>query len=372
MLLYIKIIALFLATGPKDSYYSDLPGPLTPVSSHIAKAATKNSLKDKEDSDGAYTTSQLILPTENTPSNHQTESFYRYLSKKLSASFLVNKSPGILINAINLPEQSRAIIMMDMDHLLYLHAKAEATQLLLTQAKEIQKKTEEKLSAVGLSLGITVLGSLLIILILGRRQRAKFLNFKLNLARNIHDETNPALLYAKALARSHNKGDTGEKTMLEQHIDHTMSLIRSLAHDLKSDKQHNLSDLVSYTEQLLLKLNTDNTFQSKISKQLRYKQFISYYQFSQLKAILNECITNTIKHASFTTIAIDFRQKYNQLIISYRDDGEGWDATVKSNGLGIDNIKERIHQLNGSLELNNQYPNGYCFYISILLRPIHS
>lgn len=368
MLLYIKIIALFLATGPKDSYYSNLPGPATPVSGHIATAGTKNSLEDKEDSDGAYTTSQLILPTENEPSTRKTGSFYQYLSKKLNASFLVKKSPGILINAINLPHQSRAVVMMDMDHLSYIHAKAEATQLLLTQAKALQKETEKKLSAVGLSLGITLLGSLLIILILTQRQRTKFLNFKLNLARNIHDETNPALLYAKALARSHNKGDSGDKTVLELHIDHTMSLIRSLAHDLKSDKPHILSDLVSHTEQLLLKLNTDNTFQSKISKQLRYKQFISYYQFSQLKAILNECITNTIKHASFTTIAIDFRQKYNQLIISYRDDGEGWDTTVKSNGSGIDNIKERVHQLNGSLELNNQYPNGYCLYITVALR----
>ncbi|HTG55943.1 MAG TPA: ATP-binding protein [Niabella sp.] len=362
MLLYIKIIALFLVTGQNKSYHKNSKEPARQTLSSTAPTGIKNNLEEKKHSNSVDTSLLPVWPTIGNAASNSNR------LTDLNASFLAKKGSDILINAINLPGHSRSIVTMDMEHLSYIHAKAEAALLLLKQAEEIQKKTERKLSAVGVSLGITLLGSLFIIIMLSLRQRAKFMNFKLNLARNIHDETNPALLYAKALARSHNKGDSAEKTVLEQHIDHIMFLIRSLSHDLKSDKPHILSDLVSHTEQLLLKLNTDNTFQSNIIKQLRYKQFISYYQFSQLKAVLNECITNTIKHAIFNTIEVDFRQKNNQLTIRYRDDGKGWDATVKSNGIGIDNIKERIHKLNGSLELNNQYPNGYCFCLTIPLR----
>lgn len=339
MFLYIKIAILFFITGPNNSYYKKNGAPATLVLNNAVQAGTQNSLKKKEDSDHVDTCLSLASPAIQKPVSSYT---------------------------------TPSIVMTERNHLLYIHAKAEATQLLLTRAKEIQKKMERKLGVAGILLGISIPGSLFIILLINRRQRAKFRNFKLNLARNIHDETNPALLYAKALVRSYNKGNTKEKTILEQHIDHTMSLIRSLTHDLKSDKPHTLSDLVSHTEQLLLKLNTDNTFQFRIGKQLHSKRFISHYQFSELKAVLNECITNTIKHAVFNTIRIDFRQTNNQLTISYQDDGKGWDAAIKNNGIGIENIKERAYQLNGSLELHNQYPNGYCLYITIPLRHIRS
>lgn len=404
MLLYTKIIILLLLTGLKDSYVKNHNSPVKLVLNNTVQDCKKQDFRKKGLLNSIYTLVQSgllqhvtyynsaataghnylqpddsnrmetllhhlkdVKTYKNLPENNAFH-YYKYLSHKLNPSFLFKKSTDMLADVINAPHISRSVANMDIKDLIYTQATAEAMLQLLTQTKELQKKTEQKLSVASISLVILALVSLFIILMLRHRQQARFLNFKLNLARNIHDETNPALLYAKALARSHKESDTGEKTVLEKHIDHTMSLIRALAQDLKSNKQHNLSDLVAHTEQLLLKLNTENTFRFQISKQLHYKRFVSYYQFSELKAILNECITNTIKHAVFTTIEVDFRQKHNQLIIRYRDNGAGWDATVKGNGIGIDNIKERVEKLNGSLELNNQYPNGYCFFITIPLR----
>ncbi|MBX9449324.1 MAG: hypothetical protein KL787_06255 [Taibaiella sp.] len=140
----------------------------------------------------------------------------------------------------------------------------------------------------------------------------------MNLARSIHDEANPALLYAKTLLKARNES-SGEKSELEKHIEHTMQLIRSLSHDLKSENQYTLSDLIQAVSESLNKLNVDGSFQEKVLAYIDKSRFLSHYQFTQLKAIMNECITNTIKHACFDEIAIRFEQKDNKLQIQYSD-----------------------------------------------------
>ncbi|MDE1193366.1 MAG: hypothetical protein PW786_14665 [Arachidicoccus sp.] len=177
------------------------------------------------------------------------------------------------------------------------------------------------------------------------------------MARNIHDETGPALLYAKTLAKSSRNGF--EKSELEQHIEHTMEKIRSLSHELKSNKQYTLNNLVKDLEITLKKLNYGDAFSYTIYKNIDEKHFLSHYQYSQLKAILNECITNTIRHAIFDKISIALVCKNNKLIVSYEDNGKGWQEDKSNIGIGMKNMEERISQLNGDWILHNNYPNGY-------------
>lgn len=293
----------------------------------------------------------------------------KYKARLLYTEGKYKESADLYEKAMNTLDSSRTVLVRDIDDMMYARAESEERQLLLAEATARNKKAEMRLFAAAAVIALLLIAGCFIILYIRRRQKNKLLEFKMNMARNIHDETNPALLYAKALIKASRSGEDMNKVNaeLDSHIGHTMALIRSLSHDLKSDKQYVVSDLVANTRQTLEKLNTGNEFIFDIRAGNDKKRFISHYQYSQLTSVLNECITNTIKHASFNKINLTFANSNNRLTITYNDDGRGWEAQTGS-GIGMRNIEERIAQLNGEWKIDNNYPNGYRIHISCRLR----
>ncbi|WP_157977264.1 sensor histidine kinase [Taibaiella helva] len=298
-----------------------------------------------------------------------------FVSRKYKARLLYTEgkykeSADTYEKAMNALDTSRTLLVRDIDDMMYARAQSEEQQILLADAAARNKEAEKRLFAASALIALLLIAGWFIIRYIRRRQKNRLMEFKLNMARNIHDETNPALLYAKALIKaSRSENGNGELVTaeLDSHIGHTMALIRSLSHDLKSDKQYILYDLVAKTEQTLKKLNTGNEFAISIRSGIDKKRFISHYQFSQLMSVLNECITNTIKHASFDKINLTFANNGNKLAITYSDNGKGWERHAGA-GIGMRNMEERIAQLNGEWEIDNDYPNGYRIHISCLLR----
>lgn len=196
----------------------------------------------------------------------------------------------------------------------------------------------------------------------------RFVDFKLNLARNIHDETNPALLYARMLAKKQRLDYAPESGgELEDHIGLTMEHIRSLSQDLKSEQQLAVGDLLRDTRAILDKMSALSGFSYSIKDPLNRKRFLSHYQYHNLKAILQECIANSIKHAEFGQIAITFAIDINRLKISYSDNGKGWPGDQQMSGIGLQNMRDRIKKLNGDFVISNHYPDGYRIEMSIKL-----
>ncbi len=140
----------------------------------------------------------------------------------------------------------------------------------------------------------------------------------------IDDKTSPALLYAIALAKTIRIKNNTEKDDLERHPEYSMELLRILSHDhLESDEQHAVSELNSVTDNGLYMLSSTLKFHFIFQEKSDRNQFISNYQFIRLKSILQECISNSIKHAQFEYINISFPQSGNKLTTRYNDNGKG-------------------------------------------------
>ncbi|KAA1247309.1 sensor histidine kinase [Aquimarina sp. RZ0] len=75
-----------------------------------------------------------------------------------------------------------------------------------------------------------------------------------------------------------------------------------------------------------------------------------------LYRIIQELITNTIKHAAASAIKIELKNIDNKLIIIYEDDGKGLDQKQKryKKGLGLNNIESRLSVLSGSIHFMKQ------------------
>ena len=103
---------------------------------------------------------------------------------------------------------------------------------------------------------------------------------------------------------------------------------------------------------------------------------LSHGQLTHLQAIIQELISNSIKHADCNKIMLRIAAPEQRLTVSYSDDGKGIGPGVgrgigpgvgSSSGIGIKNMEERVALLRGSFQLNDAWPNGYSIEISIPL-----
>ncbi len=301
--------------------------------------------------------------------------YNRFAIGQFRAKYLFNlgrykESADTLGEAVKYLDSTHALLVKDINEMMYARAKAEEQQLMLDEAAEENKLKERLIWSISTGAVLLLILSASILFAVRQRQRRKFLEFKLNMARNLHDETGPALLYAKSLAKSCKVigDDEPMRAELESHIENTMAVIRGLSHDLKADKLQSIESLISETEVTLKKLKALNLYNYEIRQRLQTDRFISHYQFSQLKAMLQECITNSIKHAEFDQISISFTEMNNKLTIVYKDNGHGWENGAPQAGIGLNNMKERVKQVNGDLEIEKQHPEGYEIRITVPLR----
>lgn len=81
--------------------------------------------------------------------------------------------------------------------------------------------------------------------------------------------------------------------------------------------------------------------------------------------IVQELITNTIRHASAKTAIVQVTKTGAQVAITVEDDGRGFDTAIlkQSKGIGWTNIQHRIDFLKGTLDVNSQLGSGTSVHI---------
>ncbi|WP_024770383.1 sensor histidine kinase [Aquimarina macrocephali] len=86
---------------------------------------------------------------------------------------------------------------------------------------------------------------------------------------------------------------------------------------------------------------------------------VSYRKKSILLRISQEFIQNSIKHASCEKIDISLYENEGKLHLKLQDDGKGFDVeNLKTNGIGIKNMKKRTEMIDGIFNLESNIKNG--------------
>lgn len=82
--------------------------------------------------------------------------------------------------------------------------------------------------------------------------------------------------------------------------------------------------------------------------------------------IVQECIANAVKHGEPYSIYVSLKYYPDALQVTIVDDGKGFhpDNNTNTGGLGLDNIKERIRLLKGTMSINSEENKG----TTVLLR----
>lgn len=124
--------------------------------------------------------------------------------------------------------------------------------------------------------------------------------------------------------------------------------VRTISQDLRPVVLEKLG-LIEAIQSLVQTINESRKI--KISFNDHTKHTISKSKELNLYRIIQELITNTLKHAEASTIKIELKNEDNSLIVIYEDDGKGLDQKNLSHkkGLGLKNIESRLSVLSGSI-----------------------
>jgi two-component system, NarL family, sensor kinase len=87
----------------------------------------------------------------------------------------------------------------------------------------------------------------------------------------------------------------------------------------------------------------------------------------QLIRVVQELITNIIKHAQATTITITLRHSPKNIALLVTDNGRGFDTSVLKQGLGLGSLEMRAQYLNGRYRLKSAPGAGTSVLLAIPL-----
>ncbi|WP_170064011.1 tetratricopeptide repeat-containing sensor histidine kinase [Jejuia pallidilutea] len=149
-------------------------------------------------------------------------------------------------------------------------------------------------------------------------------------------------------------------------IDEAYKKIRSVAHSKNSGviaKQgllvavKNMANKISVANKLTLQV-IDHGLENRLENSLELTIF----------RIIQELITNVIKHAEATEVTIHLTNHEDTLNIMVEDDGKGFNPnqiTTKNKGMGISSIDKRVEHLGGTMTIESEPKKGTTVIIDI-------
>ena len=188
------------------------------------------------------------------------------------------------------------------------------------------------------------------------------------IAQQLHDSIGSNLAGIK-LQLANLPSSTKDSNLILNQIDETYQQVRDLSHDLipKKFEQDAFSSLLS---QYLENLGKSSGVKYEFS--VFPEQAVDTLSESikiEIYTIIQELITNTIKHANAKSIELHINLDNNILSVLYEDDGIGFDTLKTTKGIGISNIEDRLTSLNGHLNIDSILNRGTAVTIEI---PIES
>lgn len=182
------------------------------------------------------------------------------------------------------------------------------------------------------------------------------------IASNIHDDFCSRLSLIKLMLHNNESEKLPEELFIQ--LDETYHAARTLSHHLNSpvlDRLGLLEAVRDYIRPLygILKIEMHilQVFTQRLAKHIELHLF----------RIIQETITNIIKHANASIIQIDVHFSRQLAALRITDNGVGFNAEDTAEGAGLNNIKIRVAMLKGSYRMRSEPQQGTSLLIMIPL-----
>ncbi|WKN40540.1 histidine kinase [Tunicatimonas pelagia] len=182
-------------------------------------------------------------------------------------------------------------------------------------------------------------------------------------ARDIHDGVGPLLTTAK-LKISTTELSKPVKQEVAKLLDEVITEIRRISSNLMPAVLRDFGPGAAL-QQLVREIEKNSSISIHYANDLLPQSRISKEGGIALYRIAQEAINNTLKHAQATEVVMSLTEFDNQVVLFYKDNGQGIDVTKSGEGVGkgLRNIRERVRILDGTVEMFND--NGAVIEVEI-------
>ncbi len=187
------------------------------------------------------------------------------------------------------------------------------------------------------------------------------------IAQELHDSIGGNLAGIK-LQFASMEGDSEKLKSLTGQIDETYQLVRDISHTLipKKFKENAFTQLIKeYIKSISNTGELEVAFHPHPEKEINA---IDEKHLMEIYKIIQELMTNTLKHAAASRVDIHLSLIENELSLLFEDNGKGFKTTTSSDGIGFQNIKNRIKELSGILHIDSTLERGTVVSIEIPIK----
>ncbi|MEO7983763.1 MAG: PAS domain-containing protein, partial [Bacteroidota bacterium] len=184
----------------------------------------------------------------------------------------------------------------------------------------------------------------------------------------LHDNVNQILSTVKLFVDMLKPSGKEEKEIKKKSIDYIMLAIdeiRKLSKEL-AVPQLNQKGLIESISTLVEDIHLSTSIKIKFTHD-QENELASPGKKVTLFRIVQEQLKNILKHSNATHIDIYLQCKDNNLQLTIRDNGIGFDSKQTQRGIGLSNIYERTRFYNGQVDIQTAPGKGCCVAISIPL-----
>ncbi|WP_405399892.1 ATP-binding protein [Maribacter sp. Asnod2-G09] len=292
-----------------------------------------------------------------------------YKNNTLESSILTvqNQTDKLKLDKLELDTQSRknrnwatslAVLLILGSAIAFLvYSNTKRKQLLAEQQKTLQ---EQKVSTLLKEQELTTIDAM----IEGQEKERQ------RIANDLHDDLGGLMATVKLHFNSlHSKVKDDKDDMYEKTnnlIDEAYHKIRTIAH-AKNSGVIAKQGLLKAVKQMAAKVSAANTISIQV-KDFGLDNRLENSLELTLFRIIQELITNTIKHAKATKVNIHLTNHGDSLNILIEDNGIGFESNIviaASNGMGLKSIDKRITHLDGTLHIESEPGKGSTIIIDI-------
>jgi len=182
------------------------------------------------------------------------------------------------------------------------------------------------------------------------------------IAGELHDSLGGKLSALKLFVQEIEQIDTSLHKKLKTVLDESYEDVRNIAYEKNSSVMVD-KGLIPAVKKVANRIKSSKRLEIEVIN-IDLKQKIKGTIALQLFRIIQELLTNTIKHAKAKTVNIQFSEDNDILNILFEDDGIGYDLSKTKNGLGLTSVENRLQKINGSVMVDSTPGNGISVIIN--------
>lgn len=190
---------------------------------------------------------------------------------------------------------------------------------------------------------------------------------RMEIGRELHDNINQLLITTKlylgrALSKTPVDMAMAEAAygLIEKAIEEVKSISEALFTTTPQEE-----DLMMALEGLISQVMSSGSINVHKEIELPKEVLIESKVKVAIFRIVQEQLTNVLKHAEAKNLYINLNFVNNTLSLGIRDDGKGFQMLDKKQGLGFQNMKSRVAVMDGSLTINSSPGDGCTIQVNI-------